>query len=251
MDMALKPYGRMVNWRVALATSNAYAYIPPIRSGGVFDKEMSPIAFDPPDTTVCKEHQSLNRRVRPFRPIDVQLRAARRIRIWWSKNDPVQEILQKGARLRKISERAVKERHANVIDVSSQKALHRDLRTRAFQILDLLQRLLFRSNGKAVFKCTSNRPVFDAMRSIEYPNGLLCVLSTAADGGSYAFLADQVIALNALNPQVAARMARGFDRWKRLDAARQAQAKAELERIRDTDGLSKDVAEIVTKALGG
>jgi aminopeptidase N len=71
----------------------------------------------------------------------------------------------------------------------------------------------------------------------------------ASDGGGYAFLADQIIALNALNPQVAARMARGFDRWKKFDARRQAKARAELERIRDTEGLSRDVAEIVTKAL--
>ena len=71
-----------------------------------------------------------------------------------------------------------------------------------------------------------------------------------ADGGGYAFLADQVLALDRLNPQVAARIARGFDRWKRFDAGRQAKAKAQLERIRDADGLSKDVAEIVTKALG-
>jgi aminopeptidase N len=73
----------------------------------------------------------------------------------------------------------------------------------------------------------------------------------AADGSGYAFLADQVIALNALNPQVAARMARGFDRWRRFDEKRQARARAELERIRDTEGLTRDVAEIVTKTLGG
>ncbi len=71
----------------------------------------------------------------------------------------------------------------------------------------------------------------------------------AADGGGYAFLADQVIALNALNPQVAARMARGFDRWKKFDATRRAQAQAQLERIRAFEGLSRDVAEIVNKAL--
>jgi len=58
-----------------------------------------------------------------------------------------------------------------------------------------------------------------------------------------------VLALNTLNPQVAARMARGFDRWKRFDAARRAQAKAQLERLRDADGLSRDVAEIINKAL--
>jgi aminopeptidase N len=71
----------------------------------------------------------------------------------------------------------------------------------------------------------------------------------AADGGGYAFLADQVLALDRLNPQVAARMARGFDRWKRFDAGRQAHARAALERIRDAEGLSRDCAEIVTKAL--
>ena len=71
----------------------------------------------------------------------------------------------------------------------------------------------------------------------------------AADGSGYEFLADQVIALNALNPQVAARMARGFDRWKKFDDSRKARAKAALERIRGSKGLTRDVAEIVTKAL--
>ena len=71
----------------------------------------------------------------------------------------------------------------------------------------------------------------------------------AADGAGYAFLADQVLALDKLNPQVAARMARGFDRWKRFDPARRALAEAQLARIRDADGLSRDVAEIVSKAL--
>jgi aminopeptidase N len=71
----------------------------------------------------------------------------------------------------------------------------------------------------------------------------------AADGSGYAFLADQIITLDPLNPQVAARMARGFDRWKKLDANRQRHARAALERIRDTKGLSKDVREIVTKGL--
>ena len=101
-----------------------------------------------------------------------------------------------------------------------------------------------------------SHPAFD----IKVPNKVYALIRAfvsnhvrfhAADGSGYAFLADQVIALNAINPQVAARMARGFDRWKKFDAGRQAKAKAELERIRDTDGLSKDVAEIVTKALAG
>jgi len=71
----------------------------------------------------------------------------------------------------------------------------------------------------------------------------------AADGGGYAFLADQVLALDKLNPQVAARMARGFDRWRRFDAGRQGHARRQLERIRAADGLSRDLAEIMSRAL--
>jgi aminopeptidase N len=71
----------------------------------------------------------------------------------------------------------------------------------------------------------------------------------AADGSGYAFLADQVIALDAINPQVAARMARGFDRWRKFDARRQAQAKAALGRVAGAKDISKGVAEIVARAL--
>jgi aminopeptidase N len=71
----------------------------------------------------------------------------------------------------------------------------------------------------------------------------------AVDGAGYAFLAEQVIALDAINPQVAARMARGFDRWRKFDAGRQAHARAALERIRDTQNISKGVLEIATRAL--
>jgi aminopeptidase N len=71
----------------------------------------------------------------------------------------------------------------------------------------------------------------------------------AADGSGYAFAAEKIIELNALNPQIAAHIARAFDRWKRFDTARQALARAALERVRDAAGLSKDAAEVVTKAL--
>ncbi|MEO8718183.1 MAG: aminopeptidase N C-terminal domain-containing protein, partial [Burkholderiales bacterium] len=71
----------------------------------------------------------------------------------------------------------------------------------------------------------------------------------AVAGGGYAFLADQVLAIDAFNPQVAARMARAFDRWRKFDAARRALARGQLERIGDAAGLSRDVAEIVTKSL--
>jgi aminopeptidase N len=71
----------------------------------------------------------------------------------------------------------------------------------------------------------------------------------AADGSGYAFLAEQVIALDTINPQVAARMARGFDRWRKFDSGRQARARAALERIREAKGISKGVLEIASRAL--
>jgi len=71
----------------------------------------------------------------------------------------------------------------------------------------------------------------------------------AADGSGYRFLADQIIALDPLNPQVASRLARGFDRWKKFDTVRQGHARRALEHVRDTGGLSKDVLEVVSKAL--
>jgi aminopeptidase N len=71
----------------------------------------------------------------------------------------------------------------------------------------------------------------------------------ARDGSGYAFIADQVIALDAINPQVAARMARGLDRWRKFDPVRQAHARAALERIRDAKGVSRGVLEIAGRAL--
>ena len=97
-------------------------------------------------------------------------------------------------------------------------------------------------------------PAFD----IKVPNKVYALLFAfsanqvrfhAADGAGYAFLADQVLTLDRLNPMVGARLARAFDRWKKFDAGRQAHARAQLERIRDAESLSRDAAEIVTKAL--
>ena len=72
----------------------------------------------------------------------------------------------------------------------------------------------------------------------------------AADGSGYAFAADQVIVLDAINAQIAARLARAFDRFRKFDPARQAHARKALQRIRDIDGLSKDTFEVVSNALG-
>ena len=71
----------------------------------------------------------------------------------------------------------------------------------------------------------------------------------AADGSGYRFHADQVLALDALNPQMAARMAGAFNAWTRYDEGRRALMKTELERIAGKTGLSPDVSEIIGNAL--
>lgn len=68
-------------------------------------------------------------------------------------------------------------------------------------------------------------------------------------GAGYAFLADRVIELDALNPQVAARMVSPLSRWRRYDSERQLLMRAQLERIRGQEKLSADVGEIVGKSL--
>jgi aminopeptidase N len=72
-----------------------------------------------------------------------------------------------------------------------------------------------------------------------------------ADGAGYRLVMDQVIALDRANPQVAARLATSFGRFRRYDAARQALMRAELERLAATPGLSKDTADIAARSLGG
>ena len=71
----------------------------------------------------------------------------------------------------------------------------------------------------------------------------------ALDGSGYRLAADVILQLDPLNPQVASRIARCFDRWKKFDPARQAKAREQLERVRAQVGLSSDVAEIVSRAL--
>ncbi len=71
----------------------------------------------------------------------------------------------------------------------------------------------------------------------------------AADGAGYALAADVIIELQAINPQVAARIARAFDRWRQFDARRQRHARDALERIVSTPTLARDVAEVVGNAL--
>ena len=73
----------------------------------------------------------------------------------------------------------------------------------------------------------------------------------AVDGSGYRFLAEQVITLNALNPQIAARLLAPLTRWAKYDSARQGLMKGELQRILASGELSSDVFEVVSKSLAG
>ena len=101
-----------------------------------------------------------------------------------------------------------------------------------------------------------DHPVF----SILQPNKVRALISAfcagnpyrfhAPDGSGYRFLADRVLQLDPINPQVAARLATQLGRWRRYDDGRQVLMRAELSRILAADKLSPDVFEIASKALG-
>jgi aminopeptidase N len=71
-----------------------------------------------------------------------------------------------------------------------------------------------------------------------------------ADGSGYALVGETLRALDAINPQVAARMAAAFENWRRYDDSRQRLMRAELESILNKTGLSTNLFEVTTKLLG-
>ena len=71
----------------------------------------------------------------------------------------------------------------------------------------------------------------------------------AADGAGYELAGDAILALDVINPQVASRLATGFRTWRMLNAPRRAKAQSVLQRILQTQGLSKDVHEIISRTL--
>ena len=71
-----------------------------------------------------------------------------------------------------------------------------------------------------------------------------------SSGRGYRFLGDMILAVDRLNPQTAAKLVPPLGRWRRFDPARQELMQAELMRIVETPGLSKDVFEQASKSLG-
>ena len=71
----------------------------------------------------------------------------------------------------------------------------------------------------------------------------------APDGSGYVLLADAVLELDERNPQIAARLASAFTRWRRYDERRRELMRNQLQRISDRPALSRDVNEIVNRSL--
>jgi aminopeptidase N len=71
----------------------------------------------------------------------------------------------------------------------------------------------------------------------------------AKEGSGYRFLAEQILVLNKLNPQVASRMLGAFNSWRKYDETRQGLMKKALSEIASDGNLSPDVYEVVNKYL--
>ena len=118
-----------------------------------------------------------------------------------------------------------------------------------------LEAMAERSDTLARVKALLAHPRFNARN----PNRVRSLVGTFAlrnfgrfhvrDGAGYAFAADQVLALDATNPQLAATVAGAFNLWKRFDATRRGAMEAALQRIALAPGLSPDVTEVVTRTL--
>ena len=92
------------------------------------------------------------------------------------------------------------------------------------------------------------------------PNKIRALISTfsrfnqlrfhAGDGSGYEFIAEQVLRLDPLNPQIAARLVSVFNNWEKFTETHKTKMNYQLQKIVKTPKLSGDVFEIVSKALG-
>ena len=98
-------------------------------------------------------------------------------------------------------------------------------------------------------------PAFDPKN----PNRLRALVQTFASanparfhdpsGDGYRFLADQILATDGFNPMTAARLVEPLGAWRRFKPELGALMKAQLQRVAQTPGLSKNVLELASRAL--
>ncbi|MEM9734577.1 MAG: aminopeptidase N C-terminal domain-containing protein, partial [Pseudomonadota bacterium] len=118
-----------------------------------------------------------------------------------------------------------------------------------------IQAALPGSAGLKRVKKLSKHPAY----SLENPNRARALLAPfaagnlsgfhRADGKAYAFYAKQILAIDAINPQLAARLLTLMNAWRTMEKGRAKQAKAALKSIATHPNLSRDVKEIVDRAL--
>ena len=118
----------------------------------------------------------------------------------------------------------------------------------------MVQALSLRADTLAQVTALADHPDF----SRRNPNRLRALLLSFAanqlrfndaSGAGYRFIADEAIAADSINTQSAARLAQSLTRWRRLEPARAALMKGELQRVMTTPDLSKDVFEVASKGL--
>ncbi len=110
-------------------------------------------------------------------------------------------------------------------------------------------------NTLAVVRKLTKHPTYDQHN----PNNVYALLAGFfmanpvrfhdASGEAYRFAAEQIIVMDAINPQIAARLVSCFNLWRNYDDARQQLMLTQLRRIAQTPTLSSNVSEIVNKAL--
>ncbi len=120
----------------------------------------------------------------------------------------------------------------------------------------------------AVQATMPGRPTLDRVKallqhgkfSLRTPNRVYALLSSFAhgnpsefhrpDGAGYDFIADLVLAIDGVNPQVASRLMSAFRTWKTLEPGRRILARNAIRKVADMPGLSRDIADIASRALG-
>jgi aminopeptidase N len=99
----------------------------------------------------------------------------------------------------------------------------------------------------------------DPAFTLKNPNRVQALLGTfvrgnpsgfhRVDGAGYRLLAERLVALDALNPQLAARLATAFNGWQRLEPRRREAARAVVAELAAREGLSRNLAEIIGSVL--
>jgi len=94
--------------------------------------------------------------------------------------------------------------------------------------------------------------------TLKNPNKILALLGSfgsnqanfhTADGSGYQLMMEQAVALDDINPQMASRLLRNFERFRRFEPVRSSLMRTVLQQVAALPGLSREAAEVVGKAL--